>query len=106
MYRFKKDVYQKTRGGTSRILDVSCEHCSSHVAYYQKDGAGILKRMYVDRFIDTVPSGNDLICKDCQTQLGTLIDYKKEKRPAYRLFVGAIHKKIVGQDKLSSISQG
>jgi hypothetical protein len=101
MYKFKKDSYQKSRGGTSRILDVSCEHCSKHVAFYQKDGPGILKRMYVDRFIDTSPKGSDLICENCDRQLGTLIDYKKENRPAYRLFVGAVTKKIVSRDKLS-----
>lgn len=101
MFRFKKDSYQKSRGGTSRVLDVSCEHCASHISFYQKDGPGLLKRMYVDRFIDVMPSGNDLSCKNCGTQLGTLIDYKKENRPAYRLFVGAVTKRIVASNKLS-----
>jgi hypothetical protein len=101
MYKFKNDSYQKSRGGTSRVLDVSCEHCNNHVAYYQKDGPGVLKRVYVDRFIDIVPSGNNLVCMNCKRQLGTLIDYKKEERPAYRLFVGAVTKKIVSRDNLS-----
>lgn len=101
MYKFKKDSYQKSRGGTSRVLDISCEHCACHIAFYQKDGPGLLKRMYIDRFIDTVPNGGDLLCDNCHRQLGILIDYKRENRPAYRLFAGAITKKIVRRDKLA-----
>ena len=95
MYKFINDKYKKARGGTSRILDVCCDDCEAHVSYYQKDGPGILKRMYVDRFIDYRPNGNELICKKCNKVLGVLIVYKKESRPAYRLFVSAVTKKMV-----------
>ena len=95
MYRFKSDKYQKVRGGNSRVLDIICEGCESHVVYYQKDGPGILKRMYVDRFINTQPTGDHLSCSSCKRILGILIDYKKENRLAYRLFVGAIRKRII-----------
>ena len=101
MYKFKKDKFQKNRGGTSRVLDITCDHCNKHIAYYQKDGPGMLKRMYLDRFIDLIPSGNKLICPSCQRELGMLMNYKKENRAAYRLFVGSVNKKIISQNKLS-----
>lgn len=95
MYKFKRDKYQKARGGKSRVLDVSCEKCGEHICYYQKDGPGLLKRMYVDRFIDTKPTGNTLKCSTCELTLGILIIYEKESRNAYRLYVGAVHKRAV-----------
>ncbi len=100
MYKFKRDKYQKNRGGTSRILDISCDHCDNHVAFYQKDGPGMLKRMYVDRFIDIAPIGKSLICKSCSRELGSEMTYKKEDRHAYRLFAGAVRKKIIAANKL------
>lgn len=95
MYKIKKDKYQKARGGNSRVLEISCEGCTSHLTYYQKDGPGLLKRMYVDRCIDNIPNGNEWTCFSCKRALGNLINYKKEDRPAYRLYVGAVSKKIV-----------
>jgi len=56
--------------------------------------------MYVDRFINVTPSGQKLVCGGCQHELGVLIDYKKENRPAYRPFAGAAHKKAVGRNKV------
>ena len=100
MYKFKRDRYQKNRGGTSRVLDVSCDHCDGHVAFYQKDGPGMLKRMYVDRFIDGKPSGKSLNCPTCERELASEMTYKKEDRPAYRLFAGSVHKKIIAANKL------
>jgi len=100
MYKFQKDKYQKNRGGTSRVLDVLCEHCKKHVTYYQKDGPGLLKRMYVDRFIDIKPISDEIVCSGCKRQLGILVNYRKENRPAYRLFAGSVSKKIISQNKL------
>jgi hypothetical protein len=100
MYKFRKDRYQKIRGGSSRVLDIRCEHCSAHITYYQKDGPGHLLRMYTDRFIDCRPEGENLSCPKCERVLGVFIIFEKEKRPAYRLFAGAVTKKIVGKDKL------
>jgi len=101
MYKFQKDQYQRTRGGSSRVLDVRCENCDAHISYYQKDGPGMLLRMYVDRFIDAKPEGKELNCPSCERILGTYIIFKKEDRPAYRLYAGAVTKKIVGRDKLA-----
>ena len=95
MYRIKSDKYKSARGGSSRILDITCEHCSSHIAYYQKDGPGILKRMYLDRIIDIDSTSAKLSCNSCRRILGIKYTYEKEERPAYRIFVGSIIKKIV-----------
>lgn len=100
MYQFTNDRFRKTRGGKSRVLDIICEHCGNHITYYQKDGPGILKRMYIDRFIDAQPAGKELICPKCKTVLGQRMNYKKEDRPAYRLFAGAVNKKMVSKNIL------
>ncbi|RJR29228.1 hypothetical protein C4564_02720 [Candidatus Microgenomates bacterium] len=94
--KLKKDKYRKARGGTSKLLDLSCESCNTHLFYYQKDGPGILKRLYLDRIIDFKNSSEDnLVCPNCKDTLGVYYVYPKEKRPAYRLFAGEIAKEIV-----------
>ena len=101
---FKNDQYKRVRGGYSRLLDVCCAKCNTHVCYYQKDGSGILKRMYLDRmfgFVGTktgvpksVKATPSLVCKSCRQVMGVPMNYVKEGRLAYRLFVGSIAKKI------------
>jgi len=92
----KKDAYRRTRGGYSRLLELSCEGCKAVICLYQKDGPGILKRLYVDRIVPEIKhTKQQLVCSHCKRILGTVITYKKENRPAYRLFVGAVAKKIV-----------
>ncbi len=92
---FKKDKYKKVRGGYSRLLKISCQKCGEHICQYQKDGPGNLKRMYIDRIIDPKVSisKKDLSCPKGHL-LGVKIIYDKEKRPAFRLFVDSIVKKI------------
>jgi hypothetical protein len=89
-----------SRGGNSRVLEISCSSCKTVVTHYQKDGPGILKRMYVDRFINNNPKSEMLTCPNCKESLGMLYDYKKENRPAYKLFTGAITKKVVSANKI------
>lgn len=99
---FKNDKYKKARGGYSRLLDIACENCGTHLFYYQKDGPGILKRMYFDRIYDSstytdlssVGDAPQLTCPKCRELIGVPIIHKKEKRPAFRLFVGTVTKKI------------
>jgi hypothetical protein len=100
----KNDKYKKNRGGYSRLLEISCEGCSAVLGYYQKDGPGILKRMYLDRIYKSDYSDlsnksfnelPQLICGQCNRHLGIPMVYEKEKRYAFRLFQGAIVKKIV-----------
>jgi hypothetical protein len=102
--KLKNDKYKKARGGYSRLLEISCEKCKTKICLYQKDGPGILKRMYLDRISDSKKySGLEYIsikkipsleCISCKQILGVPILYKKEDRHAYRLFVGAVHKRI------------
>lgn len=95
----KNDKYRRTRGGHSRILDLSCSKCGTHMAHYQKDGPGILKRMYLDRIIGPKIQGN-FVCPKCKELLGVPMVYKKENRPAIRLFEGAVSKRITKLSKL------
>ena len=101
---FKNDKYKKTRGGYSRLFDIRCSKCTTHLFYYQKDGPGILKRMYLDRIygsktyarlenvnLKKVPT---LTCSSCKQLIGMPINYAKENRLAYRLFVESVSKKI------------
>ncbi len=95
-FEFKKDTYRRARGGYSRLLQLSCEHCKSVICLYQKDGPGILKRLYLDRMVPKAThTKQQLICGHCKRILGVSVIYKKEDRPAYRLFVGVVAKKIV-----------
>ena len=93
---FKNDKYKKNRGGYSRLLSLTCDKCKTPIFLYQKDGPGMLKRLYLDRIIAKEKiSGKNLICNKCKMLLGIRIIYQKENRPAYRLFAGAVGKKIV-----------
>ena len=98
--KLKNDKYRRSRGGYSRILAISCEKCGSLACRYQKDGPGALRRMYLDRISDAEVSLNrkDLSCPKGHL-LGVKIIYEKEKRPAFRLFVDAVTKKIVKSAK-------
>jgi hypothetical protein len=107
---FKTDKYKKARGGYSRLLDISCAKCGTRLFYYQKDGPGMLKRMYLDRIYDSKKYSNlqneslknvpQLICPHCKTHIGVPFNYAKEDRLAYRLFVGAVTKKISSSEKV------
>ena len=98
-FKFKNDKYKKARGGRSRLLEIICVNCQTPLFKYQKDGPGILKRLYIDRIEELKNQESQLICPKCKEHLGNLIIYEKENRPAYRLFVGAITKKIVKPSK-------
>lgn len=102
--KLKNDKYKKSRGGYSRLLDISCSLCGNHICYYQKDGPGILKRMYLDRItgieipdyqLKETKKVPQLICTKCHQHLGIPTIYDPEKRAAYRLFVGSISKRVV-----------
>lgn len=100
---FKTDKFRKNRGGHSRWLLLSCEKCKHPFSHYQKDGPGILKRLYVDRMVGAKDlTEKQLTCKKCKTVLGVRMTYKKEDRTAYRLFAGAVEKKIVKGGEMSN----
>lgn len=93
---FKNDKYKKVRGGYSRLLNISCQKCGDHICLYQKDGPGNLRRMYIDRISEpkVSVSKKDLSCPKGHI-IGVKIIYNKEKRPAFRLFVDSVVKKII-----------
>lgn len=94
--KFLNDKYKKVRGGYSRLLKISCQKCDSVVCQYQKDGPGNLRRIYIDRISNPKVSisRKDLTCSKGHL-LGVKIIYDKEKRPAFRLFVDSVNKKII-----------
>ena len=94
--KFKNDKFKKSRGGYSRLLQISCQKCNSIICLYQKDGPGNLRRMYIDRIMEPKVSvlRKDLTCQKDHL-LGVKIIYEKENRPAFRLFVDSVIKKIV-----------
>lgn len=93
---FKNDRYKKVRGGYSRLLEIRCRKCNEVICRYQKDGPGTLRRMYLDRIMDNhVPvSGKNLNCLEAHL-LGIKMIFEKENRPAFRLFVDSVTKKII-----------
>ena len=93
-FEFKKDRYSKARGGYSRFLDISCADCGAHLCFYQKDGPGILKRMYLDRITEPLAAPG-LFCQSCGEKIGNKYVYEKENRDAYILNQGTFAKKIV-----------
>ena len=103
--KFKSDKYKKARGGYSRLLDISCARCGQHLCLYQKDGPGLLKRMYLDRIyksdkysgLENQPLKliSNLVCSGCGQTVGVPYIYEPENRLAFRLFVGEVSKKIV-----------
>lgn len=82
------------------MLDITCEKCNAHVCYYQKDGPGPLKRMYLDRMNGINTGQKKLKCDKCDQDLGIKINYQKENRPAYRLFQNSVSKRVIAQSKL------
>ena len=94
--KFKNDTFRKNRGGYTRLLKISCQKCDAPICLYQKDGPGNLRRMYLDRISESSVSVSrkDLSCLKGHL-LGVKILYEKEKRPAFRLFVDSVTKKIV-----------
>ncbi|MFA6553642.1 MAG: hypothetical protein WCT27_04400 [Patescibacteria group bacterium] len=104
-FEFKNDRYRKNRGGYSRWLLLSCEKCKNKLLIYQKDGPGIIKRLYYDRigFLAGATHEKNLICNKCKSILGIKTVFQKENRPAYRLFVGAVTKNIIKGPELKKM---
>lgn len=92
--KLKNDKFRKSRGGYSRLLEISCSSCSTKLFNYQKDGPGTIKRTYIDRIFGDI-IGQNLKCKNCNKLIGSLIVYEKENRPAYTIHLGAIKKRII-----------
>ena len=91
-----EDKYRIARGGYSRMLDIRCRKCNSPLFFYQKDGPGNLRRLYLDRIIGLkkMKSFSVLKCNKCREILGTKYIYPKERRRAFRLYQDAVVKKV------------
>lgn len=101
-FSFKEDQYKTARGGRSRFLKITCEGCGAFLGIYQKDGPGNLRRMYLDRLhVSKIGKEKDTMCPACNRVIGTSIVYKKEQRPAIRLYVDAVVKQIVSSKEAS-----
>ena len=71
---------------------------------YQKDGAGNLRRVYLDRIFapkqlvnlqdNSINKVKKLICPNCKEDLGTPYIYKKENRKAFKLYQDSLIKKV------------
>lgn len=102
LYNFKKDQYSKARGGYSRFLNLYCTGCKGFLLLYQKDGPGILKRLYMDRIfapqelvdLQKTDYKKNLICKKCKNIIGFPTIYEKENRKSFHLKQGTFLKKI------------
>ena len=96
----KKDKYFRKRGGTAKIIDVSCAVCGKLIFVYQKDGPGWLKRCYLNRIVEpeeyakmqkdkTIKDTNDfgnLVC-NCGKVIGSPMKHK-DGRLAFHLIRG------------------
>ena len=85
------------------MLEICYEKCGARVCLYQKDGIGLLKRMYLDRMIGVVPQSNSktLVCVKCGAHLGNAMIYEKENRPAFRLEMRSVMKKIAKEKPIA-----
>jgi hypothetical protein len=93
--KFKQDKFRNARGGRAQLLELSCEHCGKHICYYQKDGPGVIRRLYQDRMNGRETDLKDLECAGCGRLMGVGVIFEKEKRKAYRLIPGAVVKQKV-----------
>ncbi len=103
-FSFKRDRYKSARGGHSRLYDIHCRQCHNKILVYQKDGPGILRRLYFDRILApedlinlqkmSIPRISMLRCKQCSEILGISYIYTKENRKAFRLYQDAVIRQL------------
>lgn len=109
--KLKTDKFKRVRGGNSRVLNISCRKCASHILTYQKDGPGNLRRMYMDRILEplklnknrynNISDVSSLKCSKCNEILAHPYIYPKEKRNAYRLFADSVKKEVTSFRKFT-----
>jgi len=96
------DIYpnpncKKVRG--SHVLAVSCAHCKTLIANYQKVGESNLVKMYNERIIDGSVDFSQrlgaIFCPNCNQRIATRYITKMDKKEAYRLTPSAFNKKKV-----------
>jgi hypothetical protein len=101
--KMSRDRYFRSRGGTARWLLLGCASCGAELCRYQKDGTGELRRLYLDRFhapreeerVRTAArevDAENLVCRACGKLLAVRMIYERERRPAWRLVPGTVHR--------------
>ena len=95
---FKNPYCKKIRG--SHILAVSCAHCKTFIAHYQKVGESNFVKMYKDRIIDSVMDFSQyhgaIFCPNCNERIATRYMTKIDKKEAYRLVPSGFNKRKIG----------
>ncbi|MBT5808186.1 hypothetical protein HOI18_02820 [Candidatus Uhrbacteria bacterium] len=107
--KFIKDKHRSVRGGKAQMLELSCSKCGEKFFHYQKDGAGPLLRLYLDRIHApakyvgmekrAIKDLKVIDCKKCGRLIAMPAMYKLEKRKSLRLFEGALTKKRIRLNK-------
>jgi len=96
---YKNPNAKKIRG--SHVLEVTCAHCKTFIAHYQKVGESSFVKMYNDRIIDGSIDFSQyhgaLFCPNCNAQIATRYITKADKKEAYRLVPSGFHKKKVNR---------
>jgi hypothetical protein len=104
-FTLKQDAYRQTRGGYARFLNIYCANCKAHVLLYQKDGPGVLLRLYLDRIfapehlmgleqIADIHQVPDLRCPSCASLLGVPYIWEEEQRKSFLLREGTFFKQL------------
>jgi hypothetical protein len=100
MMKIKRDKYLRERGGTAKLIKVSCMKCGELLFVYQKDGPGWLKRCYLNRIVEPekysklqnnsrikeLKDMKNLVC-ECGSVIGSPMKHK-DGRLAFRLIRG------------------
>lgn len=86
--KYKNSNMRKVKN--AHPLLVSCQTCKKELAIYQKRGRGNLIKLHILRIIEAefnlTTLSNALICPNCDTQVGSLADYRGN--PVYFLLRG------------------
>lgn len=104
----RRDKFYRSRGSTTTVMAIVCSRCNAYICTYQKDGTGNLHRLYIDRILSSEPFFKipeykktilfkelpNLVCS-CRNVIAVPMVYKNEKRLAFRLLHGSIHKNLV-----------
>lgn len=97
-FKLTHDRYSNARPGQSRFYNLYCARCRHHVCLYQKDGTGMLVRLYKKRIMAPTnllkPNAKEIRCPHCKVFLAAHYIYDKEQRSAYLVQAGAIVRRV------------
>ena len=95
MTRYPNPNCKKVRG--SHVLAVTCAHCGTWIADYQKVGESNFVKMYNERIIEGAVDFSEyhgaIFCPNCGERIATRYMTKMDKKEAYRLVPSAFHRR-------------